>query len=537
MCELEIFKPFFSKLAVYIEGRYLVNDELKFAKNLKEDLDNFVFDRQSESVLIFPPFESKYRYLAHKIIDELFFPTLCSFSIGQENKRRFIAGWTSFIARCCLPYRCVHEKLNAVRLDEKFVTCICFQRLKSLNFHKSSTNFSSVNKPEIMKDLKSKRDVSSASFSKKNISGATKSTVKERQKRPDMQLYVPRALRGIESTSNKLNSIEAENSNGQSSKLTSVTKSIVASSTKSDDLPSEDKLKTFDSIGVKPKQKVKISFDTKSSEEMVLTESETVTISISNFNETEEQLNIPEIHLSSSPATDESNNLNDFEKLTPVQSITAIISEKISDKEDTEKDDSWESMFNDDGECLNSDFLKELNSVTGKIQIHAAKNSYSDYQPLSESGMQEFENILELYNFPREFTTQDLVSAFCNLRQSCFSIKWVDDTHALAIFTSPSLANQALQINHPFLKVRPVSDGTTESLAKARWFSCNSEPQKPRPATSAVLARRLVSQALGVKDKATKEQKDFERNVLKEAKEKRRQKAKQKEAIWDGSVV
>ncbi|GIY32994.1 hypothetical protein CEXT_416971 [Caerostris extrusa] len=210
-----------------------------------------------------------------------------------------------------------------------------------------------------MKDLKSKRDVSSASFSKKSF-GATKSTVKERQKRPDMQLYVPRALRGIESTSNKLNSIEAENSNVQSSKGTSVTKSIVASSTKSDDIPSEDKLKAFDSIGVKPKRKVKISFDTKSSEEKILTdeftESETVTISISNFNETEEQLNIPEIHLSSSPATDESNNLNDFEKLTPVQSINAIISEKISDKEDTEKYDSWESMYNDDGECLNVDF-------------------------------------------------------------------------------------------------------------------------------------------------------------------------------------
>ncbi|GIY32993.1 coiled-coil domain-containing protein R3HCC1L [Caerostris extrusa] len=170
-----------------------------------------------------------------------------------------------------------------------------------------------------------------------------------------------------------------------------------------------------------------------------------------------------------------------------------------------------------------------LNSITGKIQIHAAKNSYSDYQPLSESGMQEYENMLELYNFPREFTTQDLVSAFCNLRQSCFSIKWVDDNHALAIFTSPSLANQALQMNHPFLKVRPVSDGTTETLAKARWFSIldtqsNSEPQKPRPATSAVLARRLVSQALGVKDKATKEQKDFERKVLKEAKEKKKAK-------------
>lgn len=44
------------------------------------------------------------------------------------------------------------------------------------------------------------------------------------------------------------------------------------------------------------------------------------------------------------------------------------------------------------------------------------------------------------------------------------------------------------------------------------------EARKPRPATSAVLARRLVSGALGLKVVTSKEQRDIERNKLKEAK-------------------
>lgn len=46
----------------------------------------------------------------------------------------------------------------------------------------------------------------------------------------------------------------------------------------------------------------------------------------------------------------------------------------------------------------------------------------------------------------------------------------------------------------------------------------HSEPVKPRPTTSAVLARRLVSGALGLRVQASKEQRDQERTILKEAK-------------------
>ncbi|GFY75914.1 coiled-coil domain-containing protein R3HCC1L [Trichonephila inaurata madagascariensis] len=240
---------------------------------------------------------------------------------------------------------------------------------------------------------------------------------------------------------------------------------------------------------------------------------------------------------------------NSLDKHLDASATTSDIvdkSEEVSEKLQTstnsdllaeKTEDSWESMFDDDGECLNSDFVKELNIVTGQIKIHTSKSNYSEYQPVSDNVPEEYENIVELYNFPKEFSTQDLVSALSMFQQSCYCIKWVDDCHALAVFTSPSIANQALLLTHPFVKVRPLSEGLKESKAKARWCARHSEPPKPRPATTAALARRLVSGALGLKLQATKEQKELERNMLKNAREKRRQKAKQQQAIWEGVTM
>lgn len=50
------------------------------------------------------------------------------------------------------------------------------------------------------------------------------------------------------------------------------------------------------------------------------------------------------------------------------------------------------------------------------------------------------------------------------------------------------------------------------------YFLGMFETSKPRPVTSAVLARRLVSGALGLKVNSSKEQRDIERKMLREAK-------------------
>ncbi|GFQ99362.1 coiled-coil domain-containing protein R3HCC1L [Trichonephila clavata] len=208
-----------SKTLTRVEGRYLVNDELKFVETLKEDIDDFVENLLSESVLILPPFLSKYRYLAHKVVDEYFFPCLCSFSIGQEEDRRIVIGWTSVITRCCLPYKCVHEKLADLFSIEK--SCICIEKLKTLNPNSASSSLHVHKKKAVMKDFKAGRGKCSVASLEKKYAGGSQANLKEKQKRPDKQLYVPRALRGVESKSVSLNEIKSENLGQKNSKRTS----------------------------------------------------------------------------------------------------------------------------------------------------------------------------------------------------------------------------------------------------------------------------------------------------------------------------
>lgn len=70
---------------------------------------------------------------------------------------------------------------------------------------------------------------------------------------------------------------------------------------------------------------------------------------------------------------------------------------------------------------------------------------------------------------------------------------------------------------HPFVKTRPLSKGIEASKSKAIRLA-DRLPFKPRPETSVALARRLVTGALGLKVQVSKEQRDAERQKLKNAK-------------------
>uniref|UniRef100_H3CFS2 R3H domain and coiled-coil containing 1-like n=1 Tax=Tetraodon nigroviridis TaxID=99883 RepID=H3CFS2_TETNG len=147
----------------------------------------------------------------------------------------------------------------------------------------------------------------------------------------------------------------------------------------------------------------------------------------------------------------------------------------------------------------------------------------------------ELSHIVEIYDFPTEFKTEDLLKLFQNYQQRGFDIKWVDDTHALGLFSSPIAASEALRSKHPLMKLRPLSKSSPATKAKARSCSDYLLPAKDRPQTSAALARRLVIGALGVKSKLTKEQREAERRKLQEAREQKRLAAKQREDAWEGN--
>ncbi|XP_059620924.1 coiled-coil domain-containing protein R3HCC1L [Phlebotomus argentipes] len=200
---------------------------------------------------------------------------------------------------------------------------------------------------------------------------------------------------------------------------------------------------------------------------------------------------------------------------------------------DPENDD-WDTMFDDNGDCLDPNLLKELTTAVGKVKIEQPKTDYRLYQSkqdlLSE---EEFPHVLEVSNFPVEFKTQDLIMIFSAYKESGFEIKWVDDTHALAVFSSSKIAAEILATSHPFVSLKPLAEATAESRSKAKKCSNSLQPYRPRPETCAALARRLVTGALGVRLKTTREELENERRVLRAAKERKLLAAKQRDEVWD----
>ncbi|NP_001127283.1 coiled-coil domain-containing protein R3HCC1L [Pongo abelii] len=226
----------------------------------------------------------------------------------------------------------------------------------------------------------------------------------------------------------------------------------------------------------------------------------------------------------------------DRESLSMETSIEPKATETSHTEGITAAEESWESMFNDDGDCLDPRLLQELSGNTkSRESIQEPRFDYYNHEvPDIDLSDCEFPHVIEIYDFPQEFRTEDLLRVFCSYQKKGFDIKWVDDTHALGVFSSPITARDALGIKHTMVKIRPLSQATRAAKAKARAYAEFLQPAKERPETSAALARRLVISALGVRSKQSKTEREAELKKLQEARERKRLEAKQREDIWEG---
>ncbi|NXN85385.1 R3HCL protein, partial [Bombycilla garrulus] len=199
-------------------------------------------------------------------------------------------------------------------------------------------------------------------------------------------------------------------------------------------------------------------------------------------------------------------------------------------------EESWDVLFNDDGDCLDPRLLEELSGGEKHRESQQSPrfNYYGAEPAVPDISDDELPHVIEIYDFPSDFRTEDLMRVFCSYQKKGFDIKWVDDTHALGIFSSPITARDALSTKHLMVKTRPLSQGTRASKAKARAYAEYLQPAKERPETSAVLARRLVIGALGVRSNQTPAQREAERRKLQEAQERKRLENKQREDAWEG---
>ncbi|KAH8398888.1 hypothetical protein KR222_010635, partial [Zaprionus bogoriensis] len=219
----------------------------------------------------------------------------------------------------------------------------------------------------------------------------------------------------------------------------------------------------------------------------------------------------------------------------PAAIPTTHPADSTTEDDDEENEDDWENMFDESGDCLDPKILQELTDSVGKCKIELPKMDYSVYHiKQSLLNEEEFPHVLEISNFPVEFKTPDLLMLFSQYKGTGFDIKWVDDTHALAVFSSSRIAAEVLTMGHPFVKLKPLAEATLESRLKAKKAGATSlQPYRQRPETCTALARRLVSGALGVKLPTAPEERENERRVLREAKERKLLAAKQRDEVWE----
>ncbi|RHZ82203.1 hypothetical protein Glove_112g23 [Diversispora epigaea] len=132
--------------------------------------------------------------------------------------------------------------------------------------------------------------------------------------------------------------------------------------------------------------------------------------------------------------------------------------------------------------------------------------------------------ILDVFDFPASFKTHHLHEIFQeyeNMRGG-YRIKWMEDTRALIIFEHPSTARKAYldNVTNQLATIKPY-EGPTDFLQKNP--NNNAAQSRARPATTDMVAKRLVHGALGVRVARSPEQRQAENMILRSARDQRDQ--------------
>ncbi|PQM32564.1 coiled-coil domain-containing protein R3HCC1L isoform X1 [Prunus yedoensis var. nudiflora] len=106
------------------------------------------------------------------------------------------------------------------------------------------------------------------------------------------------------------------------------------------------------------------------------------------------------------------------------------------------------------------------------------------------------QHVLVLADFPPSTTTIELEKLFQDFGDRGVVIRWVNDTVALAVFQTPSIALEARNCIRCAMKVRVLdeNDALLSSISPK-----DLEPPRQRPQTSVRTAQRLIAHGMGLK--------------------------------------
>ncbi|KFQ77511.1 R3H and coiled-coil domain-containing protein 1, partial [Phaethon lepturus] len=436
-----------------MDGVFLSPNEDEFVGRIVEELEHFMLQGQHHKVLLFPPLSSRLRYLIHRTVDNV--DLLSSFSVGEGWRRRTVI---------------CH---SAVRLPSE------------TSDQKPSSNPPRPQRPpqpwgrggrggRLRHGGEVHGDNSRACVG----SGRIK---RPPWKKPDKALYIPKAMRK-----------KAEWGEQESPGKDSVNAGTAEGGKSFSELESQDQ----ECLSVAQVER-------------------------NQHQNSSEALNEPLAACELVPGADPSASEDQKECWVdaPVQNRSGKV--PVAEEEDKERSGLagvlWRELHLSAGDeeesaavrgqgsleddCTAELFAEIVGYLTVKdISIEKISFDYSSYgdAQLSEG---DFGHVTEIYDFSPSLKTEHLLEVFSDFHESGFKIQWVDDTHALGIFSSLSTASQALGRRYPSLKIRPLIHATKQSKIKALQRPKLLHLTKERPQTDTAVAKRLVTWALGLNHK------------------------------------
>ncbi|NXU25837.1 R3HC1 protein, partial [Thalassarche chlororhynchos] len=474
-----------------MDGIFLSPNEDEFVGRITEELEHFMLQGQHHRVLLFPPLSSRLRYLIHRTVDNV--DLLSSFSVGEGWRRRTVI---------------CH---SAVRLPSE------------TSDQKPSSNPPRPQRPPQPWGrggrggrLRHGGEVHGDNSRTCVGSGRIK---RPPRKKPDKALYIPKAMR------KKAEWGEQE--------------SPVAAGTESGgDIAQEEEICPKASVGDAQEELGK-SEGSPGGVSLALGKQQEPgeeCVSGKSNDDTNDECppcctGVPLLENSNdfsgqeSQDKDCSDSLSSVHNKNPIEAEeqdqscdNIIIPEEEEDKEHSGLADAlWRELHlsagdkeesaaicgqsNLEDDCTAELFAEIVGYLTVKdISIEKISFDYSSYgdAQLSEG---DFGHVTEIYDFSPSLKTEHLLEVFSDFHESGFKIQWVDDTHALGIFSSLSTASQALGRRYPSLKIRPLIHATKQSKIKALQRPKLLHLAKERPQTDTAVAKRLVTRALGLKHK------------------------------------
>ncbi|NXC75323.1 R3HC1 protein, partial [Anhinga anhinga] len=477
-----------------MDGVFLSPNEDEFVGRITEELEHFMLQGQHHRVLLFPPLSSRLRYLIHRTVDNV--DLLSSFSVGEGWRRRTVI---------------CH---SAVRLPSE------------TSDQKPSSNPPRPQRPPQPwgRGGRGGRMRHGGEVHGDNSRACVGSGRIKRppRKKPDKALYVPKAMRK-----------KAEWGEQESP--------VAAGAESGGDMAQEEEICPKASVGDAQEELGK-SEGSSGGVSLALGKQQEPgeeCVSGKSNDDTKDECppcctDVPSLENGNDFSEQESQNKDCSDSLSSVHSKNSMEAEAqdqslqnrsgkvpVAEEEDKERsglaDALWrelrlpagdkeesaavhgQSSLEDD--CTAELFAEIVGYLTVKdISIEKISFDYSSYgdAQLSEG---DFGHVTEIYDFSPALKTEHLIEVFSDFHESGFKIQWVDDTHALGIFSSPSTASQALGRRYPSLKIRPLIHATKQSKIKALQRPKLLHLAKERPQTDTAVAKRLVTRALGLKHK------------------------------------